>query len=81
VDVSYKFGGPGVAIGETADFSVEHELRTNGPALIAEIVKRGEKTPYLKAQITHAEADANQRIPLIKPTGGHVHSDGGGPGQ
>ncbi|MFA6224464.1 MAG: hypothetical protein WC647_19360 [Desulfomonilaceae bacterium] len=70
VDVSYKFGGSGVAIGETTDFSVEHELRANGPALIAEIVKRGEKTPYLKAQITHAEADANQRLPFIKPTGG-----------
>jgi hypothetical protein len=69
VDVSYKFGGSGVAIGETVDFSVEHELRANGPAFIAEIVKRGEKTPYLKAQITHADLDSNWRIPLIQPTG------------
>jgi hypothetical protein len=69
VDVSYKFGGSGVAIGETADFSVEHELRANGPALIAEIMKRGEKTPYLKAQITHADLDSNWRIPMIQPSG------------
>ncbi|MFH0959876.1 MAG: hypothetical protein V1897_14360 [Pseudomonadota bacterium] len=69
VDVSYKFGGSGVAIGDTAEFSVEHDLRANGPALIAEIVKRGEKTPYLKAQITHAEADCNRSIPMVQPDG------------
>ncbi len=69
VDISYKFGGSGVAIGETVDFTVEHELLANSSALIAEIVKRGEKTPYLKAIITHAEADSNPIIPMIQPTG------------
>jgi hypothetical protein len=52
VDVRFKFGGSGIKIGESATFSVERF--PDRRCVVAAITKEGDKTPYVKAEITPA---------------------------
>ncbi len=54
VDVKFKFGGSGILIGDEANFEVETDCG-NGH-FGARIIKPGDKTPYLKADISPAES-------------------------
>ncbi|MFH0821730.1 MAG: hypothetical protein V2B18_03195, partial [Pseudomonadota bacterium] len=55
VNVNFRFGGSGVAIGESADFKVESVVEGPAPGVKASITKDGDKTPYLRAEITHTD--------------------------
>jgi hypothetical protein len=50
VHAKFKFGGSGILIGDTANFSVEFP-RDRRPRMLARITKNGDKTPYLKAEL------------------------------
>ncbi|HMK37212.1 MAG TPA: hypothetical protein VK463_19215 [Desulfomonilaceae bacterium] len=52
VDVRFRFGGSGILIGDSAEFVVERAA--NGRSVVASITKIGDKTPYVKAEITPA---------------------------
>lgn len=61
VQMRFKFGGSGVKIGDPAHFSVERDPDGQEGSLTARIVKEGDKTPYLWADITSA-ADAKPEL-------------------
>jgi hypothetical protein len=61
VDVRFKFGGSGIAIGDSASFSVERFPDRN--CVVAAITKNGDKTPYVKAEITSATNPALAAFP------------------
>jgi hypothetical protein len=67
VDVRFKFGGSGIAIGDTAIFSVETSLQDEGPRVSARITKVGDKTPYLRTEITAASAGGSAAVPQRPP--------------
>jgi hypothetical protein len=52
IDVRFKFGGSGILIGDSAILSVERFADREG--LVVAIGKNGDKTPYVKAEITPA---------------------------
>lgn len=64
VEMRFKFGGSGVAIGDTVHFSVERDPVGREGSLTARITKEGDKTPYLKADITKA---ATVSPDMVKP--------------
>jgi len=55
VSVRFKFGGSGIAIGDTAVFEVEDVCDEKGRRVVAKIIGNGDKTPYLKAEIKASE--------------------------
>jgi hypothetical protein len=63
VDVRFKFGGTGIAIGDTAVFSVETSVPGEQPSISARLTKLGDKSPYLRAEITAASGADNSAIP------------------
>jgi hypothetical protein len=54
VNVRFKFGGSGILIGDTASFTVERGAQGEQPSVVARLTKNGDKTPYLRAEITAA---------------------------
>jgi hypothetical protein len=65
VHVSFKFGGSGISIGDTAEFAVERAHEHLEPQVLVRITKKGDKTPYLTAQIVAAHSRAGRdRLPL-----------------
>ncbi len=54
IDVNFRFGGSGIHIGDEA--ILEIETGNTGEYLIVKIVKPGDKTPYLKAEIRPADS-------------------------
>ena len=55
VNVSFKFGGSGINIGDRAVFTVEQSSKDEEPRISARIGKEGDRTPYLRAEIRPAE--------------------------
>jgi hypothetical protein len=55
VSVRFKFGGSGIAIGDTAVFEVEDVCDENGRRVVAKITGNGDRTPYLRAEIKATE--------------------------
>lgn len=51
VDIRFKFGGSGIAIGDRATLIVEGAYDGHEPGLTARITKAEDKTPYLSAHI------------------------------
>jgi hypothetical protein len=70
VNARFRFGGSGVGIGETTMFTVEEGVDDRGPTVIARITKVGDKTPYVRADISHADDS-----PLSVPVGFVLDSD------
>ncbi len=68
VSVRYKFGGSGIAIGDTAVFEVEDVRDEDGRRVVAKITANGDKTPYLKAEIKSAER-SSQSAEIGTPPG------------
>ncbi|MBI5249691.1 MAG: hypothetical protein HY912_09365 [Desulfomonile tiedjei] len=66
VDVRFKFGGTGIGIGDTAIFSVETSSPGHEASVSARLTKLGDKTPYLRAEIT-ASAGGNAVLPDRPP--------------
>lgn len=54
VNVRFKFGGSGISIGDTASFTVERGAPNEQPRVVARLTKNGDKTPYLRAEVTPA---------------------------
>jgi acyl-coenzyme A thioesterase PaaI-like protein len=69
VDVSFKFGGSGISLGEKVSFAVERDPADNGMNLVARITKTGDKRPYLRAEIRPAGIIAEKRLVLPPPAG------------
>lgn len=69
IDVSFKFGGSGVRIGETVSLSVETGQGEHGHNLVARINKDGDKSPYLRADISPATQDSVNGPALALPSG------------
>ncbi len=67
VDVRFKFGGTGIAIGDVAVFSVETSRLGEQPSVSARLTKLGDKSPYLRAEITAASINGNGVVPA-KPS-------------
>ena len=63
VQARYKFGGSGVAIGDSLIFSVERDPEGSNPHITAKITKPGDKTPYLRAEIGPAASEPADVIP------------------
>jgi hypothetical protein len=64
VHVSFRFGGSGIGIGDTADFAVEQDHGNAEAPLVVRIAKKGDKTPYLCAQVAGAQSpDKPVRLP------------------
>ncbi len=59
--VRFKFGGSGISIGDTAIFEVQDDHDEKGRRVIAKITGNGDKTPYLRAEIRHAEQSDSVR--------------------
>jgi hypothetical protein len=66
--VRFKFGGSGIGIGDTAVFEAQDGHDEQGPRVIAKITGNGDKTPYLRAEIRHAE-QAGLSTDIGKPPG------------
>ena len=66
VNARFRFGGSGVGIGETTTFTVEEGTDDRGPTLTARIIKLGDKTPYVRADISSADGSALS-IPVGTP--------------
>jgi hypothetical protein len=64
VTVRFRFGGSGISIGEASEFIVERLQDQGEPAILARITKPGDKTPYLRADITPANSAAVASLPL-----------------
>lgn len=63
VTVDYKFGGSGVKIGDSVDFDVQRP-EEGRPRLLASLTKKGDKTPYLRADIRPAsDGEMNAQVP------------------
>jgi len=69
VDLTFRFGGSGVAIGDPVIFSVERPTASGGPRILARITKDGEKTPYLRAEIAPSSRPTHLE-PFHGPSGG-----------
>ncbi|MBM4329079.1 MAG: hypothetical protein FJ118_18180 [Deltaproteobacteria bacterium] len=54
VEAKFKFGGSGVAIGDLVDFQVERSNPGESPMVTAKLTRRGDKTPYVRADIVPA---------------------------
>lgn len=54
VTVNFRFGGTGIFIGDQAIFEVG-KLNSSSDGLDIKITKSGDKKPYLRAEIAHAE--------------------------
>lgn len=67
VEVQYRFGGSGVAIGDPVTFTVERNADGSNPEIAARITKPGDKTPYLKANIRPAGSETTGVIPQEPP--------------
>ena len=66
VTARFRFGGSGVGIGETTIFSVQKGVNELGPTVSARITKLGDKTPYVKADISQPGSSASS-IPVGSP--------------
>lgn len=66
VNVRFKFGGSGISIGDTASFAVERGARDGRSQVVARLTKDGDKTPYLRAEISAADGPEESR-PLPPP--------------
>jgi hypothetical protein len=62
VNLKFRFGGSGITIGESAVFTVERSPDGKGAPVTARITKNGDKTPYLRAEITPAEGPVDHGI-------------------
>ena len=68
VTVNFKFGGSGLPIGVAALFSVKLDDEEHQDRMIAEIIKHGDRRPYLRAEIAPAGPD-NVSVRLPEPPG------------
>ncbi len=50
VSMHFKFGGSGIAIGDTAMFTVERSAGQNG-GIVATVTKAGDRKPYVRGEI------------------------------
>ncbi|MEJ2717511.1 MAG: hypothetical protein P8182_10285 [Deltaproteobacteria bacterium] len=66
IDVRFKFGGSGIGIGETAFFTVERGPESRDRRFLARITKQGDKTPYLRAEITPS-SPSETPVTISKP--------------
>jgi hypothetical protein len=66
VTARFRFGGSGVGIGAKTIFEVESGADERGPVVAARITKVGDKTPYVKAEISAAD-DSSVSVPVAKP--------------
>ncbi|MBM3300100.1 MAG: hypothetical protein FJY85_09110 [Deltaproteobacteria bacterium] len=68
VRVAFRFGGSGIAIGDSAEFAAEYDDGNPEAPLVVRITKQGDKTPYLVAQIAPAgSADDLLQLPTRPP--------------
>jgi len=68
VDINFRFGGPGISIGDRAVFTVEQSPENDKPRVSARIGKEGDKTPYLRAEIRPANlSDRFHSLPTPPP--------------
>jgi len=51
VEVRCRLGGSGVKIGEVCSFHVEHSSKGYEPRVFASLTKKGERAPYVRAEI------------------------------
>jgi hypothetical protein len=63
VQARFKFGGSGIGIGDEGLFSVRHSTQNGGAHVSARLTKRGDKTPYLSAEIGRAAAQEVGWVP------------------
>ena len=54
VSVRFRFGGSGMAILDSAFFAVERDGNSSEPTVVARITRKGENSPYLRAEISPA---------------------------
>ncbi len=62
VNVRFKFGGSGISIGDAASFVVERGAPGEQPRVLARLTKNGDKTPYLRAEITAAAGSEEPKV-------------------
>ncbi len=68
VSARFRFGGAGMAILDSAVFTVERDGNGSEPTIVARITRKGEKSPYLRAEIGPASlSDDSEHIE--KPPG------------
>ena len=63
VHARFKFGGSGVGIGDEAVFSVRSPEANSQDHLSARLIKQGDKTPYLSAEIFSASRAESEWLP------------------
>ncbi len=68
VDVNFKFGGTGVSIGDSVWFSVERANDEDDCPVTAKIIKKGDKTPYLRAEISSSTGLRQAELPEPPPS-------------
>jgi len=65
VRVRFKFGGSGISIGDPAIFTVEKDVNDGSPRVIARITKGGDRTPYLRAEISPSAVKGDS-VPVME---------------
>jgi len=68
VDIRFKFGGTGIAIGDSATLTVEGDSEDHEPGITARITKAEDKTPYLSAHITPSRAGSLSKTTTRPPS-------------
>ncbi len=68
VDIRFRFGGSGIAIGDSAALTVEGVSGDNEPGILVRIAKAEDKTPYLSARMTPSGTDALSRTIALPPS-------------
>ncbi len=68
VSAKFRFGGSGIAILDSAFFTVERDGDGPEPEIIARITKKGEKNPYLRAEIKSSSRKDHSEL-IGKPPG------------
>ncbi|MFH1115269.1 MAG: hypothetical protein V1792_15270 [Pseudomonadota bacterium] len=70
VDVRFKFGGSGIAIGDSAFLTAESSSTDHGPGMLVRITKAEDKTPYLSARIAPSSAAVPPAVAARPPSPG-----------
>jgi hypothetical protein len=68
VSAKFRFGGSGIGIMDSAVFTVERDGDGSEPVVVARITKKGEKNPYLRAEIRSSSRIDNSGL-VGKPPG------------
>ncbi|MDQ7781261.1 MAG: hypothetical protein RDU20_00185 [Desulfomonilaceae bacterium] len=68
VDVRFKFGGSGIAIGDGATLTAERAGEGLDPGIVVRISKAADKTPYLSACMTPARTGVSSEFTVPTPS-------------